>query len=124
MDRQHVVDLGEFGEAFRRDPHPVYARLREQGPVHRVRLPGAEEGYEAWLVVGYEEARAALADSRLAKDGSKIGATFLTLSDARTIRSQTATSLSGWASRRKSFANSSKSALLKPAITACQLHNS
>ncbi|MGW2747189.1 cytochrome P450 family protein [Streptomyces sp. NPDC001450] len=77
MDRQHVVDLGEFGDAFRRDPHPVYERLREQGPVHRVRLPGADEGYEAWLLVGYEEARAALVDPRLAKDGSKIGTTFL-----------------------------------------------
>ncbi|OXY99178.1 cytochrome P450 family protein [Streptomyces diastatochromogenes] len=77
MDRQHVVDLGEFGDAFRRDPHPVYERLREQGPVHRVRLPGADENYETWLIVGYEEARAALADPRLAKDGSKIGAAFL-----------------------------------------------
>ncbi|WP_030348737.1 cytochrome P450 family protein [Streptomyces sp. NRRL S-1022] len=77
MDRQQVVDLGEFGEAFRRDPHPLYARLRERGPVHRIRMTGAEEGYESWLVVGYEEARAALADPRLAKDGSKIGATAL-----------------------------------------------
>ncbi|MDR6977721.1 hypothetical protein J2X68_004445 [Streptomyces sp. 3330] len=34
-----VIDLGEFGDALRRDPHPVYARLRERGPVHRVRLP-------------------------------------------------------------------------------------
>ncbi|MFF7976088.1 cytochrome P450 [Streptomyces sp. NPDC007905] len=77
MDRQRVVDLGEFGDEFHRDPHPVYARLREQGPVHRVRLPGADAGYETWLVVGYEEARAALADPRLAKDGDKIGVTFL-----------------------------------------------
>ncbi|MGW4567185.1 cytochrome P450 family protein [Streptomyces sp. NPDC004561] len=71
MDRQQVVDLGEFGDAFRRDPHPVYALLRERGPVHRVRLQGTDEGYETWLVVGYEEARAALADPRLAKDTSK-----------------------------------------------------
>ncbi|GHI02642.1 cytochrome [Streptomyces cellostaticus] len=77
MDRQRVVDLGEWADAFREDPHPVYARLREQGPVHRVRLPGADEGDETWLVVGYEEARAALADPRLAKDGEKIGETFL-----------------------------------------------
>jgi cytochrome P450 len=76
MDRHHVVDLGEFGDAFRRDPHPVYARLREQGPVHRIRMQGADAGYETWLVVGYEEARAALADPRLAKDGAKIDATF------------------------------------------------
>nr|WP_145486402.1 MULTISPECIES: cytochrome P450 [Streptomyces] len=76
MDRQ-AVDLGEFGDAFRRDPHPVYAMLRERGPVHRIRIPHADEDYETWLVVGYEEARAALADPRLAKDGTKIGVTFL-----------------------------------------------
>ncbi|WP_367319952.1 cytochrome P450 [Streptomyces sp. HUAS ZL42] len=72
-----VIDLGEFGDGFRRDPHTVYARLRERGPVHRVRLPQHEAHHETWLVVGYEEARAALADPRLAKDGTKIGITFL-----------------------------------------------
>ncbi|WP_330460617.1 cytochrome P450 [Streptomyces sp. NBC_00820] len=77
MDRQRVVDLGEFGDDFRRDPHPVYALLRERGPVHRVRTPGIDRGQETWLVVGYGEARAALADPRLAKDISKIGTTFL-----------------------------------------------
>ncbi|MFE9674926.1 cytochrome P450 [Streptomyces sp. NPDC006259] len=73
----HVIDLGTFGEEFRRDPHPVYARLRERGPIHRVRLPGPDAHHETWLVVGHEEARAALADPRLAKDGSRIGVTFL-----------------------------------------------
>ncbi|MEU3828469.1 cytochrome P450 [Streptomyces sp. NPDC029080] len=70
----HVIDLTRSADALRRDPHPVYARLREQGPVHRVRLamPGGE--WETWLVVGYEEARAALADRRLAKDVAKLGA--------------------------------------------------
>ncbi|MFG2887133.1 cytochrome P450 [Streptomyces sp. NPDC048297] len=77
MDRRQVVDLGEFGDAFREDPHPVYTRLRERGPVHRVRLQGADAGMEVWLIVGYEEARAALADPRLAKDVSRIGVTFL-----------------------------------------------
>ncbi|MCF1593479.1 cytochrome P450 family protein [Streptomyces muensis] len=72
-----AIDLGEFGEGFRADPHPVYARLRERGPVHRVRLPVPDAHHETWLVVGYEEARAALADLRLAKDGGKIGLTFL-----------------------------------------------
>ncbi|MER5750783.1 cytochrome P450 [Streptomyces sp. NPDC002088] len=75
-DATHVIDLGEFGDRFRADPHPAYARLRERGPVHRVRLP-APDAYETWLVVGYEEARAALADTRLSKDASKIGTTFL-----------------------------------------------
>ncbi|QOV34588.1 cytochrome P450 [Streptomyces ferrugineus] len=68
---EEVIDLGEFGAGFRENPHPVYARLRERGPVHRVRLPDWQS--EVWLVVGHEEARAALADQRLAKDGTKIG---------------------------------------------------
>ncbi|MGW1797879.1 cytochrome P450 family protein [Streptomyces sp. NPDC001984] len=72
-----VIDLGEFGDGFRRDPHPVYARLRELGPVHRVRLGAPDAHQETWLVVGHEEARAALADPRLAKDAEKIGIRFL-----------------------------------------------
>ncbi|MBK3567590.1 MULTISPECIES: cytochrome P450 [unclassified Streptomyces] len=72
-----AIDLGEFGEEFRRDPHPVYAMLRERGPVQLVRLPEPDEHHVTWLIVGYEEARAALADPRLAKDGSRIGVTFL-----------------------------------------------
>ena len=46
------------------DPHSVHARLRAQRPVSRVVLPG---GAPAWMVTGYEEARAALADPRLRK---------------------------------------------------------
>ncbi|MGY6021293.1 cytochrome P450 family protein [Streptomyces spinosirectus] len=72
-----AIDLGEFGDGFRTDPHPVYARLRERGPVHRVRLPVPDQHHETWLVVGYEEARAALADPRLSKDAGKIGMVFL-----------------------------------------------
>ncbi|MFI1003909.1 cytochrome P450 [Streptomyces galbus] len=72
-----VVDLGDRGEELRRDPHPVYARLRERGPVHRVRLPGGDGCYETWLVVGYEEARAALTDPRLIKDSERLGMHFL-----------------------------------------------
>ncbi|WP_225627497.1 cytochrome P450 family protein [Streptomyces werraensis] len=72
-----VVDLGGFGERFREDPYPVYARLRARGPVHRVRLPEQDGGRQMWFVVGHEEARAALADPRLAKDGTRIGFTSL-----------------------------------------------
>ncbi|MHB9858059.1 cytochrome P450 family protein [Streptomyces sp. YIM S03343] len=71
-----VIDLGDFGIGFRDDPHPVYASLRERGPVHRVRLPAPDERLVVWLVVGYDEARAALADPRLAKDASKIDLGF------------------------------------------------
>ncbi|MEU6572746.1 cytochrome P450 [Streptomyces sp. NPDC046805] len=64
MAETEVVDLVAMGEDFVRDPYPVYAALRERGPVHKVRIP---EGAEAWLVVGYEAGRAALADPRLSK---------------------------------------------------------
>ncbi|MEV6394366.1 cytochrome P450 [Streptomyces sp. NPDC051907] len=62
-----IVDLAALGEDFTRDPYPLYASLRAQGPVHRIRMP---EGPLAWLVVGYEAGRAALADPRLSKQWS------------------------------------------------------
>ncbi|GLY85437.1 cytochrome P450 [Actinoallomurus iriomotensis] len=45
-----------------------YARLREQGPISKVRLAG---GAEAWWVSGYEEGRAILADRRFSSDRRK-----------------------------------------------------
>jgi cytochrome P450 len=70
-----MIDLGEYGPRFRKDPYPVYARLRERGAVHWVRMP-QPGAYESWLVVGYEEARAALVDPRLSKDSTKRGLGF------------------------------------------------
>ena len=64
MNSDVVVDLAALGPDFATDPYPVYAELRARGPVHRVLMP---EGYEAWLVVGYEAGRAALNDARLSK---------------------------------------------------------
>ncbi|MET1075539.1 MAG: cytochrome P450, partial [Umezawaea sp.] len=46
------------------DPHPVLARSRAKAPVERITDPG---GREIWIVTGYAEARAALADQRLRK---------------------------------------------------------
>ena len=60
-----VQDLSALSTDFVVDPYPVYARLREQGPVHRVRTTASGE---FWLVVGHEEARAALTDPRLSND--------------------------------------------------------
>ncbi|MFD7716420.1 cytochrome P450 [Streptomyces sp. NPDC059814] len=67
MTTEAMVDLGALGERYVRDPYPVYAELRARGPVHRIRIP---EGTPGWLVVGYEEGRAALADQRLSKQWS------------------------------------------------------
>ncbi len=63
-----LVDLAGLGHDFTRDPYPVYAALRAKGPVHRVRIP---EGADAWLVVGHEAGRAALADPSLSKEWSQ-----------------------------------------------------
>ncbi|MFD7457069.1 MULTISPECIES: cytochrome P450 family protein [unclassified Streptomyces] len=50
---------------YRRNPHAVYAQLREAAPVCPMRPP---HGNETYLITRYEDARAALADPRLSKD--------------------------------------------------------
>ncbi len=66
MTATTIIDLDALGPEFLQDPHPTYARLREKGPVHRVRMPG---GMQAWLVVGFAEAKELLSDhARLSND--------------------------------------------------------
>ncbi|WP_405982634.1 cytochrome P450 [Streptomyces sp. NBC_00158] len=65
-----VVDLLELSPDFVRDPYPVYAALRERGPVHRVRTP---DGEDMWLVVGHEACRTAFTDPRLSRDWHRSG---------------------------------------------------
>jgi cytochrome P450 len=60
-----AVHLRDLGRRFVADPYPAYAGLRAEGPVHKVVSPVHGE---LWLVVGYQEARAALAHPGLAKD--------------------------------------------------------
>ena len=57
--------LAAWGAFDRDDPFALFAAVREQGAVHHVTLA---DGHDAWLVVGYDEARAALNDPRLSKD--------------------------------------------------------
>ncbi|MFJ2907566.1 cytochrome P450 [Streptomyces sp. NPDC087212] len=47
------------------DPHAVYARLREDGPVHRIAGP---DGLPVWVVTRYADVRQLLADPRLSLD--------------------------------------------------------
>lgn len=56
-----LAPLNPADPAFARDPYPYYAQLRAQGPAARVALAN---GTHAWLVTGYEQARAVLADPR------------------------------------------------------------
>jgi len=53
-----------LGADYFQDPYSVHARLRAQRPVTPVTMPG---GAPVWLITGYAEARAALADPRLSK---------------------------------------------------------
>jgi cytochrome P450 len=54
-----------FSWEFATDPYPAYAHLRDNEPVRWTRLPS---GVDAWLVTRYDDARRALADSRLSKN--------------------------------------------------------
>jgi cytochrome P450 len=58
------ITVERLGADYFADPYSVHARLRAQRPVTPVILPG---GPGAWLITGYAEARAALADPRLSK---------------------------------------------------------
>src|SRR5271168_4790415 len=57
--------LAAWGSFDLDDPFPVFAQVRQLGPVHAVTLA---DGHDAWLVVRYEEAHAALNDPRLSKN--------------------------------------------------------
>src|SRR5438105_3065803 len=57
--------LSAWGAYDRDDPFPLFAEVRDRGPVHPVTLA---DGHTAWLIVAYDEARAALNDPRLSKD--------------------------------------------------------
>ena len=57
--------LHAWGAYDRDDPFPVFAAVRDLGAVHAVRLA---DGHDAYLVVGFDEARRALNDPRLSKD--------------------------------------------------------
>jgi cytochrome P450 len=58
------IAVERLGADYFADPYSVHARLRAQRPVTPVVLPG---GMGTWLITGYAEARAALADPRLSK---------------------------------------------------------
>jgi cytochrome P450 len=62
---QTAVHVRDLGRQFVNDPYPTYAKLRAEGPVHRVVSPVHGE---LWLVVGYQEAKAALVHPGLVKD--------------------------------------------------------
>ena len=61
-----TLDARTIWNAKDRDnPVPAFAALRALGAVHRVEL---DDGVEAWCIVRYDDAKAALNDPRLSKD--------------------------------------------------------
>ncbi len=57
--------VAAWGAYDRDNPFPLYSDVRALGAVHKV-TPA--DGHPSWLVVRYEDARAALNDPRLSKD--------------------------------------------------------
>jgi cytochrome P450 len=57
--------LAAWGNHDRDNPFPRYEELRALGPVHAVTLA---DGHDAYLVVGYDEAKTLLNDARMSKD--------------------------------------------------------
>ncbi|MEE1930423.1 cytochrome P450 [Streptomyces sp. TRM 70351] len=64
MDSASPITIDPAG----RDLPGETARLRRQGPVTRVELPG---GVPAWMVTGYDELRGLLTDPRVSKDAHR-----------------------------------------------------
>ncbi|WP_020421854.1 cytochrome P450 [Amycolatopsis sp. ATCC 39116] len=58
----------ELDDDIIQDPHALYRALREEGPVRPAIMP---RGLRVWLVSGYAEAKALLADPRLSKDANR-----------------------------------------------------
>lgn len=70
MDNRCPVVIDPTGA----DIHAEGARIRAQGPVTRIELPG---GVQAWSITGQEVARQALADHRFSKDPRKHWLAFM-----------------------------------------------
>ncbi|AFU03422.1 cytochrome P450 [Nocardia brasiliensis] len=56
-----------FGEPFRLDIDPLYAKLRREEPITRVQLPYGGAG---WLVTRYEDVKLVLADQRFSRSAA------------------------------------------------------
>ncbi|MCW7940667.1 cytochrome P450 [Streptomyces hygroscopicus] len=62
---QAVSAASRGSAAYRANPYPVYARLRESAPVCPLSPP---HGVETYLITRYDDAKAALTDPRISKD--------------------------------------------------------
>ena len=90
-----------FAPAAQADPHPVYARLRRESPVHPITLP---DGSRLWLVTRHADVDAALRDGFSTYAGLGLGLPgTVRLVDELTIESEpgvgTTVTATKWTSR-------------------------
>jgi cytochrome P450 len=65
-----TMEIAFFGRDWWDHAHDVAATLRKQGAVHRAKVPWGEKEIPVWVIGRYNEAREALNDPRLSKDGA------------------------------------------------------
>ncbi|SDY98336.1 Cytochrome P450 [Micromonospora pattaloongensis] len=85
-DAQSRCPVAAFDDTFFADPYRAYALMHQAGPVHSIVTP---EGVPAWLVTGYPETRAALADRRLARNIKHAGSAYRAMPLPAEFRSRT-----------------------------------
>ncbi|MBN6041764.1 cytochrome P450 [Amycolatopsis sp. 195334CR] len=73
-----VVEPVRLDDAFMQDPHAMAEIFRREGPARQVVMP---RGLRGWVITGYHEARALLADPRLSKNSARISDLFQTQVD-------------------------------------------
>ncbi|GAA2658975.1 cytochrome P450 [Streptomyces lunalinharesii] len=69
MSNSSLPHADAFTPESLRDPHALYAKMRDQAPVQKVVLP---QGLAVWLLTRYDDVRAALSDPRLRSDKSDV----------------------------------------------------
>lgn len=64
-----LPELTMFDDEYMRDPYPIYARLRQQLPVHKVHVPNR---VDMWVVTRYEDVKVALTAPEVSKDSVRL----------------------------------------------------
>lgn len=62
-------ELNVFSPEFKENAYEIYRQLREADPVHKLQLPGGEEG---WLITRYQDVQEVFKDAKFKKDFSNV----------------------------------------------------
>src|SRR5216684_3410069 len=63
-----IAHVNLASSEFKANPFPFYARLRNEAPVYRTKLPDKRR---MWLITRYKDVLAVLKDDRFSKDSTK-----------------------------------------------------